>query len=562
MTTTSADPDTGPSRTETLDRRRAAPHAVLAAAAIALVSLVGPILFVVFADGGVHASNDSFTYLGAADELAHGNGWTYPFGDVGAPVTLFPPLYPLLLAAPAALGIDPFEWVLWQNAAFLALLAGSVGWIVHRETGGRVIGAIIASLLVQLGLPTVHAYARIWSETLFFPLVVLTLASLTRHLVTRRLAPLVLAAALGGAAMLTRYAGIALFVTACALLVAWPGRSVWARGRAVGLYVLVASVPSALWVLRNSLASGTLTGDNELVHELTGTAVVNGLQRIVRWFLPDRPPGPINDVLVAVAIVSLALLVAACAWIAIRSRAVRSMAPSPIVPACLAFVLVHFIFIVVANAFSTRAPPFNNRILGPIFAPLVIAVVVVGDAVWRGARPAIAPRVAIGTVAVSLLALSVLASTETLPSIIGSPIGSAAEYRAFDRTLEPLVPPRARLFSTRPNVAWFLLRQPVSSLPRSCRGGRVLPNPSFPEELAALGRRLAEEPRAVIVFRRSRECAPFSVSLLKRELRLARVGPPGRPGAVWVLSGPSDPSSFSFDDARGLVHLRTSERHL
>jgi hypothetical protein len=243
-----------------------------------------------------------------------------------------------------------------------------------------------------------------------------------------------------------------------------------------------------------------------------------------------------------VAILSLALLVVAVTWIAIRHGAIRAMAPSPIVPVCLSFVLVQSLFIVVANAFSTRAPPFNNRILGPIFAPLVIAIVVVGAAVWRGARPRIVPRAAIATVAVSLVALSVLASTETLPSIIGSPIGSAAEYRAFDRTLEPLVPPRARLFSTRPNVAWFLLRQPVSSLPRSCRGGRVLPNPSFPEELAALAQRLAGEPRVVIVFRRSRECAPFSVSLLKRELRLARAGPPGPPGAVWVLSGPSVPS--------------------
>ena len=51
---------------------------------------------------GVHTTSDSFTYLGAADRLASGEGWTYPFGDVGAPVTLFPPLYPAVLAHPGA----------------------------------------------------------------------------------------------------------------------------------------------------------------------------------------------------------------------------------------------------------------------------------------------------------------------------------------------------------------------------------------------------------------------------------------------------------------------------
>jgi hypothetical protein len=542
MTSISVDQPTDPGGADdTAEPSAREASELIAAGVIALVSLVGPVLLLAMTDLGVHASNDSLTYLGAADRLAHGAGWTYPFGDVGAPVTLFPPVYPLLLAIPTALDIDPFVWVRWQNALLLAILAASVGWIVFRETRGHLPAAVLASLLVQLGVPTIHPYARIWSETLFFPLVVIALAAVARHLGGGRTAALVLAAAATGTAMVTRYAGLALFVTGCALLVAWPGRAIRERMRSTAIYVLTALIPSALWVLRNSFTSGTLTGDNRLIHELRGTAVVNGLQRIFRWILPARPPSVLHDVIFAIAVVALVLLVVTLIWFLVRGGSVRRISPSAIVPTCLGYVVVHFTFIVVANAFSTRAPPFNHRILGPAFAPLVIAVVVMGDAIWRGARDRIAVRVAVGVAGASLLALSVLSATEAMPSIFGATAGSAAEYRAFDRTLEPLVPPGARLFSTRPNVAWFLLREPVEDLPRSCVGGRVLPNPSYASELTALGDRLADQPRAVIVFRRSKECEPFTIPRLKRALRLERVGS-GPPGDVWVLSGPADPA--------------------
>jgi hypothetical protein len=520
---------------------RPPPPGARAAALIVAASLVGPIALVALSDDGIHATPDSFSYLGAADRLASGDGWTYPFGEVGAPVTLFPPLYSLILAVPAAIDVDPFAWVRWQNVLLFALLAASVGWVVFRETGDRVVPAILASLLVQLGVPTVQAYARIWSETLFLPLVVVALAALARHVVTRRPDPLILAAALSGAAMLTRYAGLALFVTGCALLIAWPGRPARARAGAIGVYATIAALPSALWLLRNSLASGTLTGDNRLIHELRAADVAAGLRRITAWLVPDAPRGALGTVVVVVAVAASVALVAALIWILVRGTGIEGFAPSSIVPVCLAYVVVHFVFIVVANAFSTRAPPFNDRILGPSFAPLVIAVVVTGDAIWRGARGWPLARVAVATLGASVLALSIIAATESMPAILGGPVGSATEFRALDRALTPQLPTDGRLYSTRPSVAWFLAGRPVRDLPRSCRGGRVLPNPRFRDELGQLGESLGERPRAVIVFGRSKECEPFSIPLLRRELRLARVDPRAPTGPVWVLAGPAQP---------------------
>src|SRR6266540_4223292 len=107
----------GDTPTAEADRpRRGRPRHPVALAGVVVLSIAASVAYLLLSPAGVHATNDSFTYLGAAHNLVDGKGWTYPFGDVGAPVTLFPPVYPVILALPERLGIDAFHWVTWQNA--------------------------------------------------------------------------------------------------------------------------------------------------------------------------------------------------------------------------------------------------------------------------------------------------------------------------------------------------------------------------------------------------------------------------------------------------------------
>ena len=128
------------------------------------------------------------------------------------------------------------------------------------------------------------------------------------------------------------------------------------------------------------------------------------------------------------------------------------------------------------------------------------------------------------------------AATVTMPAIYGSEQGTRPYYRGISRSLENVIAPRDILLSNRANIAWFLTGRAVASLPRSCFGGQVLPNPTYDEELGDLARSLADDPRQVIFFRRSPKCEPFSMEGLKAVLRLEQVGPKG---PVFVLEGPS-----------------------
>jgi hypothetical protein len=504
-------------------------------ALVVLVSLAGGIAMVVASPHGVHVTNDSFSYLGAADSLADGRGWTYPFGEVGAPVTLFPPLYPAVLAIPASIGMDPFAWVLWQNALLLVVFTLVVGAVVLSATRGSAFASVVAMIVTLLGMPTVATYSRVWSETFFLPLVVGVLATVGRFLVRGRLRWLVVAGVLSSLAMVTRYAGLSLLATVCLVLALAPGKRGVERLRAIGIYAAVALPLSAAWVVRNQLRSGTLTGDNELIHGLDLADVIDGLGTMGSWLVHDPIADPSQWPSVVAFVVVVLVVLAGLIEAVTRERA-NMPSPSPIAWVCLAYVIVHFTFIAVANAFSTRAPPFNDRLLGPAFAPLVIAVVVIGHDLWSSPRwrPMMRGAVAVG--AIALLASSSIAAVGTVPRNFGTEVRSREQLSELSGILEGVLDRDAEQFSNRANVAWFVLDVPVSSLPESCRGGRVLPSLTYERDLRRLSEHLADRPRQVYVFQNRAECEPYSLEELMRELRLERRG---RGPRILVLGGPA-----------------------
>ena len=513
------------------DRRR---RDLLVVIGLLAVSAAGPIFLLASMPYGVHATPDSFTYLGAADQLARGHGWTYPFGFPGAPVTLFPPLYPLLLAIPDVLDVSVFHWVTWQNAIFLEAFCFVVGITVARTTGAFV-PAALAALLVALGTPTITVYGQLWSEPLFFPLIVVILAALARYVATWRVGWLAVAGGACSLAMLTRYAGFSVLVAACLLLLSSPGERVAQRVARTALLLAIALPLSALWSLRNLATSGTLTGNNNLVHGLTAQDVIGGLATVGSWFVPEQLEGRTRVVLVVVAVAFLVVL-GLVVWAWVRSR--TKVAPPggwPIVVASLTYVAIHFAFIAVANAFSTRSPPFNDRILGPSFAPLVIAIVVLGHACWR-ALPRLPVRIGVAATGLALLVVSGTAAVATTQMNLAPARGTLTDYRRLAREIGPAIRPDAALLSNRANIAWFVTARVVETLPRSCTGGHVLPNPTYDRELGNLTGRLGERPRQVIFFRNSPKCEPFSLEGLKAALRVEPVGPLA---PVFVMEGPT-----------------------
>src|SRR5580765_3163906 len=122
---------------------------VPALAAIALLALAIRIAFVVVVDPKVPALGDASAYHLLAEQLVHGRGYIRPFDNLllhlHRPTAEYPPLFPLLLAVPARVGLHSVE----QQRIFMAFVgAGTVALVglLGRRVAGSAVGLIAAAL--------------------------------------------------------------------------------------------------------------------------------------------------------------------------------------------------------------------------------------------------------------------------------------------------------------------------------------------------------------------------------------------------------------------------------
>lgn len=220
---------------------------------IALAAVVIRVV-VIAADTGYEPINDAFDYDRHAVSIAAGEG--YPGSEYGSgigPTALRSPGYPAALAAVYAVSGDSVD----AGRVAGALLGGVTVLLVFLLTApvwGRRAG-LLAAALTAVFPPLVLVSAELFNENLFIPLMLGSLLAATRYRDSGLLRWALLTGALGGAALLTRNAGLALLVPL--LLALWLGGR--QRGRplaapATMLAVIVMLV--APWTVRNAVEFG------------------------------------------------------------------------------------------------------------------------------------------------------------------------------------------------------------------------------------------------------------------------------------------------------------------
>ena len=217
---------------------------VIAAAAIVRVAyalaLAPPLSFF---------DDDAF-FHGTAQLLAHGHGYIRPldfaFHGQSIPTAEHPPLYPLLLAVPSALGLDDLDVARMIGVAIGTGTVAVAALIARRVAGDR---AGLATAVLCAAYPSfIAADGAIMSETLFGFLVALGVLMALR--LRTRPSPAV-AAGLGvavGLAALTRSEGLLLLPLLGAPALWRASGHRLALGAAASLATVVVLAP---WVVRN-----------------------------------------------------------------------------------------------------------------------------------------------------------------------------------------------------------------------------------------------------------------------------------------------------------------------
>jgi hypothetical protein len=318
---------------------------------------------------------DSVIYVGVARSLAKGQGFYMAHSLPPAPLTNWPPLYPIMLAAPAYFGIDPAASAKWINAfcwGCSVFLAGSIAWAYCGRS--YAIGTLTA-LSILLSPDMVEVHAQVLSEPPFIALTLACVAGLLMYVEHRKARYLIGTAFAMSAALVTRYAGIFLLASAGAILAfTWrrfkPAKTPWSEA---SLAFVVTILPSIVWSMHNHLRHGHAVGGRKFIVHYVGLQRIRDLFRtITLWFAPPAVSPSLRFLILAL------LLAVGCGSLLTALRFERKITDMRfrmtllLAEICVVFDLLYLLLLCVTISFFDASTTMELRLLAPIFPVTVL----------------------------------------------------------------------------------------------------------------------------------------------------------------------------------------------
>jgi hypothetical protein len=274
------------------------------------IVILGIGLFVVATRWGIGLSPDSAYYISGARGLLRGDGISFPAGDgTPIPISLWPPMYHLVLAFPMSLGVSEFTSARWINGTLYTANILIVYQLLVRATKGSrysgLVGAFI--FLVSVNILTIHTWA--WSEALFLFLGLSGYYFCARYLEDQKKLNYVLSVGLLAGATLTRYLGVAFLVGASVGLFFFIDTTLKKRVHRTGLFLFLGLSPVVLWMVRNLLIAGSTASRSINYRGVSIRDFINTLHVMTLWFIPGRFVGEWRLYLTALGVSCLFLFV-------------------------------------------------------------------------------------------------------------------------------------------------------------------------------------------------------------------------------------------------------------
>ena len=343
---------------------------------VAAAALGAGLVLLRLASYGPGMGYDVVNYIMVARNLLAGDG-LIGLGD--APLVYWPPLYPALLAGGGLFGLDPYAVAGPLNAVIFGLTVLVAGWWLRRHLHSRLLW-LWGCLSIALALPLAELASQAVSEVVFILFITLALTQVDAHLRGGGRAALVRAAAFSALACLTRYMGISVLLAVVPMLLA-ARVAPREKMKRIAIYTLIAAAPVGLWMLRNFLIAGSMTGERGLGFYSFDFIVGEALRIAVGdWWLVGLT-----------APVLLALVMAACHGFWRRADWKRDAAVASDVawgPLRVfgGFALAYLTLLVAAMMSGSIGHGLQWRYLVPVYIPLLFAALLLMDGALRYAR--------------------------------------------------------------------------------------------------------------------------------------------------------------------------------
>ena len=425
-------------------------------------------------------------YVGAARSLASGAGFYLIYTQPPYPFSHWAPLYPLILAAPARLGMDPAQAARAANSISLALTVFLTGLIARRHCGRA---GVLAALLVLFSRDIVDIHSQALSEPLFTTLLLASVLLLLLYLGSGHTKHLLWLSAIIGLALLTRYAGAFLLISATLTIVVLGGGR-WPKVRQVLLATALSALPVAAWVVRNIVASRAALGERQILfHAPQLHHFADLLTTLTLWFVPGRVFRPVLLVLPlgGCAVVLIAL---------VRSKRLNSQSALLLRTSAIIFG-IYLCSLFATVCLADAMTPFDERLLVPVY-PVAILMLVSSSAIFWEIFPTRSIRYSVSFFACLALASGAARSGKTLLDTRSNGIGFQNAIWGDDEIRDYVsnLPKGILAYTDDDARAYYLTGVALHPLPQRTSSITKLANRQFQAQMAGL----ADYGRVIIVF--------------------------------------------------------------
>lgn len=473
---------------------------------ILICAVLGFVLVLLATPYGIGTSPDSVIYLNAADNILSGNGVSVTIApNQYQPLTQYPPLYPVTLAALGYFGITPYDFGRWFSGIVYALNIFLVGAVLIRLIPGSIWPALTAAMLMLFAPVMVGIHIMAWSEPLFVLFTLLCFLLLSEYFNNLKLVWIITASIFAGLAILTRFAGAAV-IAACisALFLLDKKTRFILRLRNALLFILISFAPLVLVLAYNQLTTGTTTNRIISFHLISRSQLWDGLTTLTSWIgVPgDLPTWGHIIILVAVAILFLLILFRNYQSEHKNGLDVNQGFRIPtLITLLFLFVLIYGAFLIISISFFDANTPLDNRILSPIFVCLLIIVTyIISKFVLTAENQRFWKWFSIGIV-ISLLLTSAFHSFPDITGYQEQGIGFSSPAWQNSTLLQEVhtLPSGILFYSNIPEAITLLTKQSATRLPRKFEASSQQVNTAFTKDLQSI-EQLMDTGDAVIVF--------------------------------------------------------------
>ena len=230
---------------------------------LVLIALLGIAnVYIHTSNYGPNITEDSATYISVAKNLVTGDGFLSYNRDE---FILYGPGFSLLLGFLASLGVGPVGAGRFVNIIGYGIVLYLTYCWLNRHVKNTLL-IIIAAISIALSYPLNSVFSYLLSDGIFIVFVVASLVSMSRftNSPTPSWSTLAWSASFTALAATTRYIGVTVILTGIIAILMHRGcKKITSKLKYLAVYIVVSSISLAVWITRNYLSTGTLTGNRE-----------------------------------------------------------------------------------------------------------------------------------------------------------------------------------------------------------------------------------------------------------------------------------------------------------